>query len=201
MSRIPAPAPPVVGGTPANQSGIQAGYDRVVVHSAVAPCVPGMARRLGEMNRAGSTGGSWHYAVDPDETIQCSFDRYICWHAPPNSRSIGIEMADMPGTVPIGKTGQQLRFLKKSWRWADQPHRKMLERTAYLTARLLLAEGLPVQYVSASGLRAKKRGWTTHAQVSKAWGQSTHWDPGFWPRIMFGRKVKKHAAAIRKEFS
>jgi hypothetical protein len=196
MSRIPAPSPPVIGGTPANHSGLQSGYDRVVVHSAVIPCEPGRARQLGEMNRSGSTGGSWHYSTDPAETFQCSFDRFICWHAPPNGRSIGIEMADWPKPVPTA-TAEMLSRLKRTWRWRGKNHRAMLDRTARLTAHLLLAEGLPLEYRTAKQLRARQKGWTTHRQVSLAFGQSSHWDPGFWPRRKFGRLVKKYAAEIR----
>lgn len=195
---IAPPSPPVVGGDPNRQSGRQSGYDRVVVHSAVMPCEPGRARQLGQMNQT-STTGSWHYATDPAETIQCSWDSWVCWHAPPNPRSIGIEMADNPAPPPTTTSERVLRNFKTSWRWVGRNHRMMLDRTAYLTARLLLAEGLPVQYVDAAALRAGRKGWTTHNQVSKAFGQSSHWDPGFWPRRRFGRLVRRHAAQIRKE--
>lgn len=178
------PSPPVVGGHPANHSGRgNHPVTRVVIHSAVMPCEPGRARQLGAMNKAGSTGGSWHYATDPDETIQCSYDSYVCWHAPPNSHSIGIEMADWPSKVP--------------GRWLRSNQRKMLRRTARLTAHLCLAYDLPLVWRSASDLKMGRKGITSHVEVSKAFGQSTHWDPGSWPRRRFMRLVRRYAKELR----
>jgi hypothetical protein len=195
---VKPPAPPVIDGHPAKHSGTaNKPPTRVVVHSAVMPCEPGRARQLGTMNSVGSGGGSWHYSVDPDETFQCSYDSYICWHAPPNSHSIGIEMADYPGPVPGDSPGSaRWKALKRVWRWRTTNQQKMLRRTAELVAHLCAAYGLPPTYVAASGLVAGQKGWTTHAQVSKAFRQSTHWDPGFWPRWKFGRMVKQHYAAL-----
>ena len=45
-----------------------------------------------------------------------------------------------------------------------------------------------MQYVTAQATAGGQKGWTTHRQVSLAFGQSSHWDPGFWPRRMFGRQ-------------
>ena len=199
MSKVPAPSPPVVGGTPNVHSGKQTGFDLVVIHSAVIQCARGMARALGHMNQT-STTGSWHYAVDPFETIQCSWDSFVCWADGVNWRHIAIEMADFPGPVPQGKTKQQIRNLKKSWRWAGKNHRMMLHRTAYLTARLLLSEGLPLQYVGVAGLKAGKKGWTTHANVTDAFHKSTHWDPGFWPRLRFAQLVRRYGREIREKY-
>lgn len=189
------PSPPVVGGIPDNHSGRDNHpVTRVVVHSAVMPCEPGRARQLGAMNRAGSTGGSWHYATDPAETIQCSWDSFVCWHAPPNSHSIGIEMADWPKPVPQTKL-LRLQAIRV-WRWLGSNHRRMLQRTADLTGHLCAAYGLPPRYLGWRELRANPRaqGWTTHRQVSLAFGQSSHWDPGLWPRRRFAKMVRaKHA--------
>lgn len=185
--RPPPPAPPVVGGVPANHSGTDNHRPtRVVIHSAVIPCEPGRARQLGEWNAAGSTGGSWHYATDPAETIQCSFDSYVCWHAPPNARSLGIEMADTPAR----------RSRWKPWRWAGRNHRRMLDRTARLTAGLCAAYGIPPVYVGRRKLRRGAHGVTTHNAVSRAWGESSHWDPGVWPRRRFMRLVRRYHAEL-----
>lgn len=200
MTRIPPPSPPVVGGIPANHSGTgNHPVTRVVIHSAVTPCRAGMARRLGDMNRDGTTGGSWHYATDPAEVIQCSFDRFVCWHAPPNPHSIGIEMADTPGPVPGDRRGTAAwKAARRVWRWRRREQRAMLRLTAHLTAHLCVAYGLPVVFLSPRALRAGRKGITTHANVTKAWGQSTHWDPGFWPRVRFMRMVRREANRLRE---
>lgn len=163
--------------------------NRVVIHSAVMRCEVGAARRLATWNTTGATGGSWHFAVDPAETIRCSWSRYVCHHAPPNKGSLGIEMADWPAPVP-GVKGRALNALRKTWRWNTYPHRKMLARTAVLTAELCLKYDLPPVFLTPADLRAGRRGITTHANVSAAFGQSSHWDPGFWPRRRFMLMVR-----------
>lgn len=191
-------SPPVVGGEPALHSGTNnKPVNRVVIHSAVMPCERGRARQLGKMNQLGSTGGSWHYATDPGEAIQCSWDSYVCWHAPPNLHSLGIEMADAPGPRPVGLTKRALWNLRKSWRWADANHRAMLDVTARLTAELVVVYDLPVRWLTVSDLRAGRRGVTSHDNVSRAWHQSTHWDPGWWPRRRFMRKVRRNVQRIK----
>lgn len=193
MSSYPPPAPPVVGGTPAHHSGENNHPPQlVVVHSAVMDCRPGAARLLGAWNRDGKTGGSWHYATDPNETIQCSYDRFVTWAAPPNHTSFGgvlhIEMADRPTPAPTVR-GKARQALKRTWRWRNADQQKMLRRTAQLVAELCLAYDLPPTYVGPIGQRLGRKGWTTHAARTIAYRQSTHWDPGFWPRRRFGRLV------------
>jgi hypothetical protein len=195
----PLASPPVIGGTPAKHSGENNHpVKRVVVHSAVTPCEPGRARQLGEWNAAGSTGGSWHYSVDPVATFQCSYDRFVCWHAPPNLNSLGIEMADYPGPRPNGRVARLVHNARKAWRWNDDNHKAMLARTARLVAELLVAEKLPVKFVNAAALKRGERGWTTHAAVSRAFGQSDHWDPGWWPRRRFARMVEAQVRNIKE---
>lgn len=180
------PSPPVVGGVPAHHSGEDNHpINRVVIHSAVTPCMAGAARKLAAWNRDGRTSGSWHYAVDPLETIQCSYDRFVCWHAPPNGHSIGIEMADMPDQGRI------------RWIWRDQ--QRMLRRTARLTAELCLAYDLPLVFLGPAQLAAGRKGITTHAMVSETWHESSHWDPGEWPRKKFMRLVRRYADQIRED--
>lgn len=198
MSTFPAPTPPYAG-PPAKHSGTgNKPITRVVIHSAVMPCEPGRARQLAEMNRAGSGGGSWHYAVDPAETIQCSYDSVVCWHAPPNRGSLGIEMADWPEQLPAPEGSPRWLKLRAAWRWRKADQRKMLRRTARLAAELALAYDLPTRFLSPRDLRAGRRGITTHANVSKAFGESTHWDPGYWPRYWFMQLVRQHARKLRK---
>lgn len=183
----PLASPPVIDGTPAKHSGEGnkvGGIQRIVIHSAVMPCEPGRARQLGHMNSVGSGGGSWHYSVDPKETFQCSYDRFVCWHAPPNNHSIGIEMADNPSAI-------------NALRWAGANHKAMLRRTAEITAELCVVHNVPPVFRTAAELKAGKRGITTHAQVTKAFGQSTHWDPGMWPRRAFMKMVREHYDRVK----
>lgn len=198
MTKYPAPSPTYLG-PPAKHSGNgNKPIRRVVIHSAVMPCEPGRARQLATMNRVGSGGGSWHYAVDPGTTIQCSYDSVVCWHAPPNSHSIGIEMADWPEPMPAPENTTVWKRNRLRWRWAKPAQMRMLLRTAKLTAELCLAYDLPITWLSAADLKAGRQGITSHANVSAAWRQSTHWDPGYWPRAGFMNRVRAHAKKIQK---
>lgn len=167
----------------------------IAIHSAVAPCVPGMARKIAAYFRSAAARGSAHYCVDPEETIQSAWDSVICWHAPPNPRTIGIEMCDNPtGTLdrwfPEGTQIEHALKSRNPFRWLKPNYRRMLRRTAILTAQLCIDHDLPPYYRNARALKAGKRGVTTHAQISKAFGQSTHWDPGAWPRRAFMIRVR-----------
>jgi N-acetyl-anhydromuramyl-L-alanine amidase AmpD len=178
------PAPPYVG--PAHFMGGTGNkpINRVVVHCTVSPCQPGGARNIAAYFRGTTAGGSAHYVVDPTESVQCVFDSYIAYHAPPNSHSLGVELCD-PMTGP-------------DTRWADANHQSMLKRTAVLVAQLCLAYGVPITRLSVSELQAGKRGICGHVDVSQAWKQSTHWDPGpGFPWDQFMTYVRAAAADLQ----
>lgn len=196
-TRHKAPAPPYLG--PANKSsaGSNKPVKRIVIHSTVSPCEPGGARNIARYFRSSAAGGSAHYVVDPGEEVQVVYDSVVAWHAPPNPNSLGVEMCDMPGPVPGDKPGSaRWKALKKAWRWRKSNQRKMLARAARLTAELCAAYDVPPVFLTPAKLRAGRRGITTHANVSAAWRQSTHWDPGFWPKRRFMRMVRRELRAI-----
>lgn len=186
MTTYPPPSPPYLG--PAAHAGELDNMPvrRIVIHSTVSACVPGGARTIAAYFRSPQAGGSAHYVVDPREVVQVVYDSRVAYHAPPNEHSLGIELCDMP------TTGSTVR-------WKDASHRAMLQLAAELTAQLCLAYGVPPRYVSARGLRSGRHGITTHNEVRLAWGQTTHWDPGAWPRRRFMRKVRRHVRQLRKE--
>lgn len=195
----PAPSPKYLG--PAAKHGDTDGnkpIGRIVIHSTVSPCEPGGARNIAAYFRSSKAGGSAHYVVDPSEVVQVVYDSTVAFHAPPNTHSLGIEMCDVPGPRPDDKPGTaRYMSLKRAWRWAKPNQKAMLARTARLTAELCLAYDVPPYFVNAKGLKAGKRGVTTHAQVSAAFHLSTHWDPGWWPRLTFMRMVRAEVAKIK----
>ncbi len=179
-----APSPPYLG--PANKSsgkGNKPPVNRIVIHSTVSPCKRGGARAIAAYFRSKAAGGSCHYVVDPGEVVQVVYDGVIAWHAPPNKNSIGIEMCDYPHG-------------SSKARWKDAAHKEMLERVAKLTAELCLAYNVPRKFLKPADLKAGKRGITTHNNVSLAFRQSSHWDPGAWPRVRFMRKVRKYVKGL-----
>lgn len=155
---------------------------RIVLHSTVSPCMPGQARKTAAYFRGSSARGSAHYAVDPVEAVQCDWDDVILWHAPPNKGSLGVEMCEYPS--------QDIK------RWDERNHRLMFEEATQLVAELCVLHNVPPWYIGATQLRLGRRGVTTHAQVSAAFKQSTHWDPGAWPRARFMRAVRTKRRAI-----
>jgi hypothetical protein len=65
-------------------------------------------------------------------------------------------------------------------------------------ARLCLAYSIPAVWLSPRELRAGRRGITSHNNVSRTWHESTHWDPGFWPRRRFMGMVRDYMAMERR---
>lgn len=192
------PSPRYLGPAAHTSTGSNKPIHRVVIHSTVSPCVPGGAENIARYFKTPQATGSAHYVVDPVEVVQVVYDSVIAWHAPPNDNSLGIEMCDNPGPVPTAKVGSAAyKAALRSWRWIVPDQRRMLRRTAQLTAELCVAYSVPVRWLTPSDLLAGKHGITTHANVTAAWHQSTHWDPGFWPRRRFMMMVRAEAKKIR----
>lgn len=173
MGKIAPPSPPFVA---ARHYGGSQTPRLIVLHSTVSPCKPGGADTIARYFRIGSRVASAHYVVDPVKTVQMVGDHTVAFHCGYNEDSIGIEMCDMPD--------------EDRTRWDDLNHQAMERRAALLTARLCLAYGIPVRYVDAKALAAGKKGITTHAEMSKAFHRSTHWDPGAWRRVRFMTRVR-----------
>jgi N-acetyl-anhydromuramyl-L-alanine amidase AmpD len=170
---VDAPTPPYAGPPYRSSSGSNKPIKRVVIHCTVSPCEPGGARNIAAYFRGSSAGGSAHYVVDPKETVQSAYDSVVAWHAPPNPNSIGVELCD-----PMKGSGR---------RWRDHNHQAMLRRAAALTAQLCLHYDVPIRKIDDADLRAGRKGICGHADVSDAFKQSSHWDPGPafpWPQFM-----------------
>lgn len=73
----------------------------------------------------------------------------------------------------------------------------MLRLSAGLVAELLQKYDLPAEFLSPDELRAGKRGITTHANVTLAWGQTTHTDPG--PDFPIGWYMDRVREALTQE--
>ena len=189
MTVFRAPAPKYLGPAAHTTAGDNRPIHRIVLHSTVSPCVKGGAEQIAAYFRSAKAGGSAHYIVDPCEVVQVVGDSQIAWHAPPNAHSLGIEMCDMP-------------VADDASRWKDPEHKAMLALTATLVAELCLAYDVRPWYVDVAGLKAGKGGVTTHNNVSQAFNQSTHWDPGAWPRrrimLQVRSEIRRLTAEVRK---
>jgi hypothetical protein len=185
----PPPAPPYLGPPFRKSSGSNKPIRRIVLHGTVSPTERGRARKIAAYFRSPSAGGSAHYVVDPGEVVQSAYDSVTCWHAPPNSNSLGIELCDWVG----GKDGKPLPLT----RWDQRDHRAMLKLAARLTAELCLAYNVPVRMLGPRGLKAGKQGICEHSDVSAAFKQSSHWDLGSFPRHRFIRMVRAEVESIK----
>jgi len=137
---------------------------RIVIHGTVSPCRVRQARTTAAYFQTVTRPASAHYVVDPGEIIQCLSEMTIGYHAPPNAHSIGIELCD-PQTGPGS-------------RWADADHEAMLARAAGLVRELAAKHGIPLVKLSPADLLAGKSGICGHVDVTNAWHQTTHVDPG-----------------------
>jgi len=142
--------------------------DLIVIHCMEAPeasttaewCAAYFAGKRGPAPQA-----SAHYCVDDDTIICCVPPERVAWHAPgANRNGIGIEHAG---------------FARQSrQQWLDDFSLRMLALSAQLTAWLCRRFSIPPGFILAEHIKLGGRGITTHAEVSKAYGKSTHWDPG-----------------------
>lgn len=109
---------------------------------------------------------SCHYVNDSDSVTRCLDEMAVGWHCGTtgNSRSIGIEFCG--------------RARQSQAEWLDELSRPMLAIGARLIREICDRHGLPLNFLDAAALSAGLRGVTTHAEVSKAWHESTHTDPG-----------------------
>lgn len=140
--------------------------DLIVMHSMEAP----------EKGTTAEAVASWfagkhapkasaHFCLDNNSIVQCVKVGDTAWHAPgANANGIGIELAGYARQTPE--------------QWKDRFSTDMLELAANLTAHLCVKFDIPIEYVDEEGLKAGKRGITTHWDVTKAFKKSTHVDPG-----------------------
>lgn len=150
---------------------------RIVMHSTVTPCETGWARKVAGWFHTWDKAASAHYVVDPTTIIKCLHDNQVAYHAPPNTGTLGIEQTDSSNH-------------DSSDVWLKGDHLKMLKLSAALVAAKCKAYNVPVVWLSVADLKAGKRGITSHNNVSLAWHQTTHTDPGEFPAADFIEMVK-----------
>lgn len=137
---------------------------RVVMHGTVSPCEPGGAKAIATYFSQTSRSASTQYVVGPDATYQCVKDSVIAYGAPPNKGSIHVELTDPQAGSPS--------------RWSDANHTAMLQRAATLVASVCLKYDIPILKIGPADLLAGRKGICGHADVSNAWHQTDHVDPG-----------------------
>lgn len=146
-------------------SGSNLPVTRIVIHDTEsAGSGPGTAHGVLGYFSQPSSGGSAHYITDVRDEFHPLGDSEIGWHAPPNQGSIGIEICG------------QARYSRATWLSADvwPAVLRAAQRTAELCARF----GVPMVRLSSTDLLNGRHGICGHVDVSQAWHQSDHSDPG-----------------------
>lgn len=137
-----------------------------VVHSAEGGTAAGIANYLNQPYVKGSV----QRCVDDLEGIRILSDLLIPWGAPPlNPTGIHDELASFS------------RWRPQTW----FKHLRMIRREAWFTARDCRVYGIPVRWLRAADLERigprpgkGKGGITDHVQITLAWHQTDHTDPG-----------------------
>lgn len=185
-------SPPKVPYVEARHKGGKQTPTLIVLHSTVTTSAKGAALGVANWwNSSRSPQTSAHYVVDEATAYQCVFDHTIAFHCGYNTNSIGLEMCDMPDP-------------KDAKRWDDKAHQGVMKNTAEIAADLCLAYGIRPRYLTDEELlkwgrskTARNGGITTHAQMSRVFKRSSHWDPGAFQPINFLNMVKSEMVEKR----
>lgn len=112
-----------------------------------------------------SAGGSYHVIIDKTgRMVRSNDDAYIPWSAGWTGNRVALHVC---------LTGYA------SWsrqQWLDRP--AQLDRLADWLRYNSHAYGIPLARITVEQLRGTGRGVCGHADISAAWKESTHWDPG-----------------------
>lgn len=124
---------------------------------------------------------SAHYCVDDNSIVQCVNEGDYAWASGPTGNSNGIQI-EMAGRAAQSRAD-----------WLDDYSRAMLERVAALTADICKRHGIPARVLNDYELANGEAGITTHAAVSRVFGETDHTDPGpYFPWDFFMERVQAH---------
>ncbi len=128
-----------------------------------ASSAPGQAKATGRYFRDVSKFSA-HYAADVADLEHFVPEEIVAFHAPPNTGSVGFEIC---ATVAYSRD-----------QWLGPKVWPAVERTAKASAATALRWGIPVVRLSPRDLLDGKGGISGHGDVSAAWHESSHTDPG-----------------------
>jgi len=154
---------------------------RIVIHDMEIAEGASTAESCARMFHTSTIQASAHFCVDADSVVQCVELDARAWHAPPNTGSVGIEHAGF---------ASQSRA-----QWLDTYGVALLTRSAALTAWLCRTLNVPIVKLSPAGLLDGRHGLCGHVDVTNAWHQTDHTDPGaHFPWDWYLAKVKELSA-------
>lgn len=137
-----------------------------VVHCGEAGTAEGMARWFSDPDSLGST----QLEFDCESTYRTLPDLEIPWGAPPlNPSGLHGELAGYSAWTPKGWILRKRMLMRAGWKYAEWSIKYDIP-ARWLTARQL------VELTEDPG--KGKGGFTSHAEISKAWKRTDHTDPG-----------------------
>ncbi|MDG9711153.1 peptidoglycan recognition protein family protein [Streptomyces sp. DH10] len=157
----------------------------IVIHDMEAPEGPNTAENVAAYfsRLPASNKASAHVCVDNNSAVRCVADGDRAWHAPgANSDGLGLELAGY---------ARQSRA-----EWLDDYSKGVIEQAAQVTADWCKKHNIPARKLSVAELRAGKRGIVGHVDVSKAYGQTNHYDPG--PNFPWSYFISRVNAKLKK---
>lgn len=139
----------------------------IVIHDMEAPKGPETAENVAHWfaTMPATSKASAHVCVDNNSAVRCVADGDRAWHAPgANSDGLGLEIAGY---------AKQTRA-----EWLDDYSKAALDQAAKVTADWCKKYNIPVRKLSVAQLKAGQKGIVGHVDVSNAYGQTNHTDPG-----------------------
>lgn len=137
----------------------------VVMHSMEWAEKGSTAEDCARMFHTMSRQASAHVCADNNSTVRCVADRDTAWSAPgANADGLQLEMAGFAR--------------QKRSDWLDAYSKAMLAQAAAVAAIWAKAYKIPVRSLTRTELKAGRKGFTSHADVSAVYKRSDHTDPG-----------------------
>ncbi len=154
----------------------------IVLHTTESPEKTGGARAVANYFHDNLIKTSAHIVVDNLTAIRCVSDNNRAWAAPPlNTRGLHLEM--------VGSARQNTK------NWADPYSTSMLAIAAKICADWSIKFNIPIRRLTVTQLKSGLGGFCGHADVSKAYRQTDHTDPGvYFPWTEFLRMVNRELA-------
>lgn len=153
--------------TPSHRPNPPYPIELVIFHTMEAPEKPKTAFNVASWFAGPSAPqASAHFCVDDTQVIQCVLECDVAWAAPgANNNGIHIEHAGYANQTPD--------------QWADDYSKATLANSAKLAAQLCKRFNIPIIKLSVDDLKAGKRGFAGHVDVTNAFCNGRgHQDPG-----------------------
>lgn len=152
----------------------------VVIHTTEGSAHGTSAEDGAAYDQRRTDGTSAHYYVDSNSIIQCvrTGDRANTARAEGNKRGIHYELCGRAYQID----------------WAGTYAQAMLKLAAKQVARDCKKYGIPVRHLTVAQLKAGSKGLVGHIDISNAWRQSDHTDPG--PRFPWSQFLGYVTAAM-----